>query len=121
MCETCYRYELRDSSHSFLRILSSAAYEAFARHAGNATVKKELRSFGDHDVLNRLQPLDLHGRIAWREGKLVGYGGFSDLYKGRYWDDECGAVNVAIKRMRFHATSDCKLVRAVYRALEIWY
>ena len=56
----------------------------------------------DQAALSHVEHLDRSGKIVWKSAKALGYGGFSEVFKGRCMTDGQGEQNVAIKRLRFH-------------------
>lgn len=74
------------------------------------TIARDL-SFLDSHVLDQLKSFDLEGCLLSREPFAVGYGSFSDVYKGTCLVEERGEVMTAMKRLRLHVDSvNCKQV-----------
>ena len=55
------------------------------------------------EIDSRLQHLKLSCRIIERSHHALGHGGFSEVFRGRCRIESRGELNVAIKRLRFHA------------------
>ena len=80
--------------------------------SGSLTVERDL-SFLDSHVLAQLKSFDLNGCVISQEPFAVGYGSFSDVYKGTCLIKKRGGeVMTAMKRLRLHVdTFNCKKVR----------
>ena len=75
------------------------------------TVSRDL-GFLDSRVLSRLKHLDLGGNVISMDPCAFGYGGFSDVFKGRCRIGK-REVLTAIKRFRMHVDKmNCKEVSA---------
>ena len=60
-------------------------------------------SFLNPSVLERLKKYDLNGRLLSQEPFAVGYGSFSDVFKGECrYGQEGSIVMAAMKRLRLH-------------------
>ena len=66
---------------------------------GRLTIRMDL-SVVDAHILQRLEKLDLTGRVQSREEFAVGLGAFSDVFKGVCMMDDRGPVTTAMKRLR---------------------
>ena len=75
------------------------------------TVERDL-SFLESHVLDQLKSFDLNGCVLSQEPFAVGYGSFSDVYKGTCLIKKRGGeVMTAMKRLRLHVdTVNCKQV-----------
>ena len=66
------------------------------------TLCKQVNSLGTAGgVISRIQHLNITKSITYRNPKAAGYGGFSEVFRGRFQDGESD-VDVAIKRLRFY-------------------
>ena len=65
----------------------------------------------DGTILAKLKHLDLTGRVESMSLEATGQGTFSEVFEGLACVPGRGALEVAIKRIRFHLKStDCKRV-----------
>ena len=56
-------------------------------------------------ILDGLQHLNLNGRVEVIRDTTPSCGAFSEVFEGRFTQDQQGETKVAVKRLRFHVAS----------------
>ena len=78
-------------------------------------------SFLIPSVRERLKCLDLNGRVLSQEPFVVGYGSFSDVFKGICHIGQGGRAMTAMKRLRLHVGDVAsKLVSTLNQAFSMF-